>query len=210
MSRHSELVIDFYIIVHSPLTSNKIAGLDMKQLIAAYQRVLRKKNVLFNWLIVFFVFSWNVWTFDSSNIPFPLGLFSTILIGGMILWYLHERTKKAESFLLHRLIEPGDVEHFLSTIDHEIQRSDAISVCDDISGVYLYITQTWIVLFSTGASFVRQIKNVVSVESEFNPEQSKTSIHFAFSNGEKFGCFCNDNHEEILKLFSREGRGTHS
>lgn len=210
MIRDSELAIDSYIIVHSPLTNNRIVGHDMKQLIAAYQKVLRKKNVLFNWLIVFFVFTWNVWTFDSSIIPFPLGLFLSILIGGMLLWYLHERTKKAESFLLHRLIEPGDVEHFLSTIDHEIQHSDAISVYDDISDVYLFITQTWIVLFSTGASFVRQIKNVVSVESEFNTGQSKTSVHFVFSNGETFGCFCNNNHEEILKLFSREGRGTRS
>lgn len=210
MIRNSELAIDSYIIVHSPLTNNRIVGLDMKQLIAAYQKVLQKKNVLFNWLIVFFVFTWNVWTFDSSIIPFLLGLFLSILIGGMLLWYLHERAKKAESFLLHRLIEPGDVEHFLSTIDHEMQSSDVILVQDDISRVYLFITRTWIVLLSTGASFVRRIKNVVSVESEFNTGQSKTSVHFTFSNGETFGCFCNDNHEEILKQFPREERRTRS
>ena len=182
----------------------------MEHLITAYLCVLRKKSVLFKWLVVFLVFSWNTWSFEWNIVSLSLNFAFSILIGGIILWYLHPREKQAEEFLLHRLIEPGDVEHFLSTIDHEIQRSDAISVGDDISGVYLFITQTWIALFSTGVSFVRRIKNVVSVESEFNPEQSKTSVSFAFSNGETFGCFCDNNYEEILKLFSEEERGTHS
>ena len=159
-------------------------GHAMKQLIAAYRNVLRKKNVLIRWLIVFLVFSWNVWTIDGSVVPFPLGLILPIPIGGIPLWYLHERARKAESLFVPRLTEPGDAEHFLSTIDHEMRCSDAISVEDDIAGMYLFITQTWIILLSTGASFVRRKKNVVAVESEFNTGQSKTSVHFAFSNGE--------------------------
>lgn len=182
----------------------------MNQLVIAYQRVLRKRNVFFNWLIVFLVFSWNAWTLGHTIVSFPLGLILSILLGSILLWYLYERTKKAENYLLHKLIEPGNVDHFLRTINHEMQSDDAVSVQDDISPMYLFITQTWIILFSTGVSFVRLVKDVVSVEPVFNTKQSKTSIHFTFSNGETFGCFCDNNQDEILKLFWREGRRTQS
>ncbi len=179
----------------------------MNQLAAAYRKVLRKKNYFYRWLITAFVFFWNLWNLNNAAVPLSWGLVGSLAVGGMLMWHLYRKACKAEEIILRRLTKPEDAGLFQRTIDAEMSSASASSVQDDQYGMYLFVTETWLILLTTGDSFVRRAKEKVSAEMQFNPGVSESSVHITFSDGETFGFFCHDNLEEVSRLLSAEERG---